>query len=79
MNKFIKSCPICGRMPVFKRDSGYETSAFGAWCTIYCKPYFRTHLKVEQGKSSWARALDCAVEEWNRRVEDEKYYLTTND
>lgn len=65
----LKLCPICGRMPIIKRDFGYETSGFGAWCTICCRPFLRTHLKVEEGKASWARALNYAVEEWNRMVE----------
>ncbi len=37
----IKPCPVCGKMPKVKRDYSYESSGFGAWCTIQCKPLFR--------------------------------------
>lgn len=68
----LKPCPICGRMPKVKRDIGYEYSGFGAWCTIQCKPFMRRpHMKVEEGKASWERALKYAIEAWNRRVGDE--------
>lgn len=68
----IKPCPVCGKMPTIYRDTGYEISGFGAWCTIQCKPLLRKpHAKVEQGKASWERALMYAIKEWNTRVEDE--------
>ena len=69
----LKPCPICGKTPKIKRDIGYETSGFGAWCTIQCKPFLRKpHLKIEEGKSTWDRALKHSIEHWNRRVEEEK-------
>ena len=68
----LKPCPICGKRPKIKRDYGSEGSGFGAWCTIQCKPLLRMpHLKVEEGKAQWERALKCAIEEWNRRANDE--------
>ena len=68
----LKPCPICGRMPKVKRDIGYESSGFGAWCTIQCKPFMRRpHMKVEEGKASWERALKYVIEAWNGRVGDE--------
>ena len=63
----LKPCPICGKKPEIIRDIGYETSGFGAWCIIQCKP----HLKYEEGKSTWDRALIYAIEGWNRRADDE--------
>ena len=69
----LKPCPFCGKTPKIKRDIGYETSGFGAWCTIQCKPFLRKpHLKIEEGKSTWDRALKYSIEHWNRRVEEEK-------
>lgn len=69
----LKPCPFCGKTPKIKRDIGYETSGFGAWCTIQCKPFLRKpHLKIEEGKSTWDRALKYGIEHWNRRVEEEK-------
>ena len=65
----IKPCPICGQFPQIKRDFGYESSGLGAWCTIQCKPIFcKPHLKVEEGKATWNRALECAVVHWNNAV-----------
>lgn len=67
----LKPCPICGKRPRIKRDIGYETSGFGAWCTIQCKPFLRKpHLKVEHGKSIWDRAFLYAAYEWNRRADN---------
>lgn len=66
----LKPCPKCGKMPKIKRDYGYESQGYGAWCTIVCKPFFgKPHLKVEEGKASWERALKYAIEAWNRRAE----------
>ena len=65
----IKPCPVCGKRPKVKRDIGYETSGFGAWCIIQCKPLLRkVHLKIEEGKSTWKRAYQCAVERWNKEA-----------
>ena len=65
----IKPCPVCGRRPKIKRDIGYETSGFGAWCIIQCKPLLgKAHLKIEEGKSTWKRAYQCAVERWNKEA-----------
>lgn len=65
----IKPCPVCGKRPKVKRDIGYETSGFGAWCIIQCKPLLRkAHLKIEEGKSTWKRAYQCAVERWNKEA-----------
>ena len=59
-------CPICGKQPKIKRDYGSEANMYGAWCTIQCKPFLRKpHLKVESGKSRWARAYAEAVVMWN--------------
>ena len=70
MSVELKPCPFCGRYPKIKRDYGYEESGFGAWCTILCKPFLRKpHLKVEVGKSTYKRALEYAIDEWNRRAE----------
>lgn len=67
----LKPCPICGKQPKVKRDYGSEGAGFGAWCTIQCKPFLRRpHLKVEEGKAQWERALKYAIEEWNRRAND---------
>ena len=67
----LKPCPLCGKHPKIIRDIGYETSGFGAWCTIQCKPFLRkSHLKCEEGKSTWNRALKYAIEAWNRRADD---------
>ena len=68
----LKPCPVCGKIPKIIRDYGYESSGFGAWCIIQCKPFMRRHhMKVEEGKASWERALKYAIEAWNRRVEHE--------
>lgn len=65
----LKPCPICGKQPKII----YETSGFGAWCIIQCKPFLcKPHLKHEEGKSIWNRALVHAIEGWNRRVDDAK-------
>ena len=67
----IRLCPICGKKPKVKRDYGYESSGFGAWCTIQCKPLFRkAHLKVEEGKATWEMALEYAAESWNEKAKD---------
>ena len=64
----LKPCPKCGKMPKIKRDYGYESQGYGAWCNIVCKPFLeRLHLKVEVGKASWEMALKYAIEAWNRR------------
>ena len=66
----LKKCPVCGKQPKVKRDYNYEASGFGAWCTIQCKPLIgRYHLKIEEGKATWDRALKYAIEAWNRRAE----------
>jgi hypothetical protein len=68
----LKPCPVCGKKPRIKRDPGYEYAGFGAWCTIQCKPFLRKpHLKIEEGKASWDRALQYAAERWNRRATHE--------
>lgn len=68
----LKPCPVCGRYPKIKRDYGYEQSGFGAWCTIQCKPFLqKPHLKIEEGKSTWERALNYGIEHWNRRVNND--------
>lgn len=73
MSNELKPCPVCGRYPKIKRDYGYEQSGFGAWCTIQCKPFLRKpHLKVEEGKSTFDRALKYAIAAWNRRASDEQ-------
>ena len=65
----LKPCSKCGKLPKIKRDYGYESTGFGAWCTIQCKPFLRKlHLKVESGKAQWDRALQYAIEDWNRRA-----------
>ena len=65
----LKPCQICGKRPKIKRDYAYEASGFGAWCIIQCKPFLRKpHLKVEEGKAQWERALIYAVEAWNRQA-----------
>ena len=62
-------CPVCGKQPKVLRDIGYETSGFGAWCTIQCKPILRkAHLKIECGKSTWERAEHYARLAWNTRA-----------
>lgn len=69
----LKPCPVCGKMPKVTRDLTYEALGFGAWCTIQCKPFLRKpHLKIEEGKARWERALEYAVEHWNRKCEDAK-------
>jgi len=69
----LKPCPICGKHPIIRRDYGYEQSGFGAWCTIQCRtliPLFqKPHLKIEEGKSTWDRALEYAAIRWNEAVE----------
>ena len=63
----LNPCPVCGKQPKIKRDYSYEAAGFGAWCTIQCKPFLRKpHLKVEEGKALWERALKYAVERWNK-------------
>lgn len=63
----LKRCPVCGKSPKIHRDYGYESMGYGAWCTIQCKPILRKpHLKVEEGKSTWDRALKYAIERWDR-------------
>lgn len=65
----LEPCPVCGKQPKVKRDYGYEGSGFGAWCVIQCKPLFRKpHLKAEQGKAQWYRALKYAAIEWNEKA-----------
>lgn len=67
----IKSCPVCGKMPKVKRDYSYESSGFGAWCTIQCKPFSRKpHLKIEEGKATWDRAHKYAIVHWNKAVKE---------
>lgn len=66
----LKPCPVCGKQPKIFRDLGYEANGFGAWCTIQCKPFLRKpHLKHEEGKATWDRALKYAIEGWNWRVD----------
>ena len=68
-NRELKPCPKCGKLPKIKRDYNYEYSGFGAWCTIQCKPFLRKpHLKIEEGKASWDRALKYGIERWNERA-----------
>lgn len=72
-NELLKPCPVCGKLPKTKRDYCYEECGFGAWCTIQCKPFLlKPHLKIEEGKASWERALKYGIEHWNRRAENEK-------
>jgi len=67
----LEPCPVCGKTPRIKRDYSYEGSCFGAWCTIECKPFLRKpHLRIEEGKASWERALKYGIEHWNREVRD---------
>ena len=67
----LKPCPVCGKLPKIKRDIGYEYACFGAWCTIQCKPFLgKTHLKIEEGKASWERALKYGIEHWSRRADN---------
>ena len=68
-DKYLEVCPICGRKPKIYRDFGYEASGFGAWCTIQCKRLFgKPHRKVESGKSTFDRALDEAIKDWNNMI-----------
>lgn len=65
----ILPCPICGKIPKIKRDYSYESAGFGAWCTIYCKPFLKKpHLKIEEGKASWEPALYYGIKHWNEEV-----------
>lgn len=65
----LEPCPVCGKKPRIKRDYAFESAGYGAWCTIQCKPFLRkTHFKVEEGKSTWERALKYASDRWNRSV-----------
>ena len=67
--KELKPCPICGKMPKVKIDYGYEANGFGGWVIIQCKPLLRkSHLKIEEGKSTNKRALEFAIDSWNARV-----------
>lgn len=69
-------CPHCGKIPKIKRDYAYENCGYGAWCTIQCKPFFLPlHLKVEVGKSTWDRALEYAIKDWNKWCRIEYYLL----
>lgn len=71
MKTELKPCPVCGKQPKIFRDLDYEILGFGAWCTIQCKPILRKpHLKIEEGKATWDRALKCGIEHWNRRTDD---------
>ena len=66
----LQPCPICGKNPRIIRDRNYEAMAYGAWCTILCKPFLRKpHLIVESGKASWQRAYEEAAEWWNQEVD----------
>ena len=66
----LKKCPVCGKQPKVKRDYNSAASGFGAWCTIQCNLLIgRPHLKIEEGKATWDRALKYAIEAWNRRAE----------
>ena len=63
----LRPCPVCGKMP---RVSGSYNPGF-AWCVIQCKPFLRKpHLKIEEGKASWDRALAYGSIRWNRRAEN---------
>ena len=65
----LKRCPICGKRPIVVRDLEYEMWGLGAWCIIQCKPFMRKpHLKIEEGKATWDRALKYGIEHWNRRA-----------
>lgn len=65
----ILPCPICNKRPKIKRDYNYESSVFGAYCTIQCKPLLKQlHLKVECGKRTWERAYKYAIQDWNISV-----------
>ena len=69
----ILPCPVCGKMPKIKRDYGYESAAFGALCTIQCKPFLKKpHLRIEEGKAMWQYAYLYGVEHWNEAVEEYK-------
>lgn len=59
----IKGCPVCGKQPRIKcKQIGVD----GAWCTVQCKPFLRKpHLKVEEGKALYTRAIECAIARWN--------------
>lgn len=71
----LKPCPVCGKQPRINRDYGYEVNGYGAWCTIQCKSFMRKpHLKVEEGKATWDRAVKYGIERWNRSVD----YWNTN-
>ncbi len=72
----LKPCPICGKQPKIKRDYNYEMSGFGAWCTIKCGCLFKTHLKIEEGKATWERALHYASLRWNATVDLTNSYKT---
>ena len=65
----LKCCPVCGKRPRVIRDFGYEINGFGAWCTIRCGSLHKKHLKIEEGKASWDRALYYASLRWNERVD----------
>ena len=69
----VTKCPICGKEPKVIRDWAYESNGYGAWCTIQCKPFMRNpHLKIEEGKSTWDRALQFGVECWNQLANEIK-------
>lgn len=69
----VTKCPICGKEPKVIRDWAYESNGYGSWCTIQCKPFMRKpHLKIEEGKSTWDRALQYGVERWNRLANEIK-------
>lgn len=73
MTEKLNPCPVCGKTPKIKRDLSYEFAGFGAWCIIQCKPLLcKPHLKVEEGKSTWNRALMYAINSWNVQTENEE-------
>ena len=64
-DKYLEVCPICGRLPKLyvERLSG----GWGSWCTIVCKrPFRKPHLKIEEGKALYRRAIKYAIEDWNK-------------
>ena len=69
----LKKCPVCDKQPKVKRDYSYEANGFGAWCTIQCKPLIgKPHLKIEEGKATWDRALKYAIAKWNVKAGEQE-------
>lgn len=65
-DEHLEVCPVCGRLPkIYVERLG---AGWGSWCTIVCKrPFRKPHLKIEEGKASYSRAIKHGIDNWNNK------------